>query len=99
MTVYIAGPMTGYPEANYPAFAYAATVLRSQGRDVRSPHEVDTGGQERTWEWYMRRTLQMMLDCDEVVLLPGWKESRGARLEKRVAEQLGMPVREWAGSR
>lgn len=98
-TVYIAGPMTNYPQFNYPEFAYVATVLRSQGRDVRSPHEVDAGGEERSWEWYMRRTLQMMLECDEVVLLPGWEKSRGATLEKQVADALGMPVSDWAGSR
>jgi hypothetical protein len=98
VTTYIAGPMTGHPNFNYPAFAYVATALRGKGVDVRSPHEVDAGGVERPWEWYMRRTLQMMLDCDEVVLLPGWQESRGARLERDVAQQLGMQVTEWAGS-
>lgn len=98
VSTYIAGPMTGYPQFNYPAFAYAATVLRSQGVDVRSPHEVDNEGVERPWEWYMRRTLKMMLDCDEVVLLPGWRESKGARIERQLAEQLGMKISEWVGS-
>jgi hypothetical protein len=97
--VYIAGPMTGIPDHNYPAFAYAATVLRAQGRDVSSPHEIDGGSVgSQTWEWYMRRALQMLLDCDEIVLLPGWEQSKGARFERELAEVLGMPVSEWAGS-
>jgi len=103
--VYIAGPMTGYPEFNYPAFAYAATALRAQGVKVISPHELHDNGiapasynNERTYEWYLRAGLKALLECNEVVLLPGWEESRGACLERHVAEALGMPVREWAGT-
>lgn len=97
--VYVAGPMSGYPQHNYPAFAYAATALRGQGRDVCSPHEIDGGSVgSQTWEWYMRRALQMLLACDEIVLLPGWEQSRGARFEREVAELLKMTVSEWAGS-
>lgn len=98
MSVYIAGPMTGHPDFNYPAFAYAAIVLRAKGVDARSPHEIDNEGQEQTWEWYMRRAIQMLLDCDEIVMLPGWQESRGACFERSVAEVLGMPISEWKGS-
>lgn len=98
MTTYIAGPMTGLPQFNHQSFAYAATVLRAQGRDVRKPHEIDGGATDQTWEWYMRRALQMLLDCDEIVLLPGWENSRGARIERQIAEALGMPVSEWQGS-
>jgi hypothetical protein len=94
MATYIAGPMTGYPEFNYPAFAAAAAELRAQGIDVRSPHENDDGSTGKPWDFYMRLALRMMLDCDEVLLLPGWEESRGARLERYVAEQLGMKVSE-----
>ena len=32
--IYIAGPMTGYPELNFPAFHAAANSLRAQGYDA-----------------------------------------------------------------
>lgn len=98
MTTYIAGPMTGHPDFNYPAFAYAATVLRAKGIDARSPHEIDNEGQEQSWQWYMRRALRMLLECDAITLLPGWETSRGACCERSVAEALGMTITEWAGS-
>ena len=41
MKVYIAGPMRGYAEFNYPAFHAAAKYLRSHGHEVFSPAEQD----------------------------------------------------------
>jgi hypothetical protein len=41
MRLYIAGPMTGYPQFNIPAFDEMAALLREQGYDVVSPAELD----------------------------------------------------------
>ena len=40
-TIYVAGPMRGFENYNYPAFDRCARVLRDQGCDVINPAELD----------------------------------------------------------
>lgn len=95
MPTYIAGPMTGLPDFNFPAFDAVAAELRARGTEVVNPADNGAEGTDKPWTHYMRLGLLGLLECDAIVLLPGWENSRGARLERHVAEQLGMPVSEW----
>lgn len=97
MILYIAGPMTGHPEFNYPAFRAAEAQLQAAGFETRNPVDAERGndtGQPQSWTWYMRRGLRMVTESDGVALLPGWEQSRGAILERHVAYQLELPARE-----
>lgn len=89
--VYVAGPMSGLPDFNYPAFHAAAARLRATGVHVENPAEnpVPECG---SWEGYIRLALAQLITCDAIALLPGWAGSRGARLELHIASELGMPV-------
>ena len=87
--VYIAGPMTGYPDFNRPAFRTAASILREMDLDVVCPADFQQGDQ---WEELMKHAIPQMLSCDRVVLLGEWERSRGARLEAFIAREVGMKV-------
>lgn len=90
--VYVSGPMSGIQDYNYPAFHSAAAALRAEGLDVLNPAEQGLI-EGADWDAYMRFNLAQMQRCTEIALLPGWSRSRGARLEKLVADGLGMRVR------
>ena len=92
MRIYVAGPMTGLPDFNYPAFFDAAGRLAALGHDPVNPARQWDGHPSAAWSDYMRRGITDVCTCDAVALLPGWGDSKGARLERRVAEVLGLDV-------
>lgn len=91
LRVYLAGPMSGLPGWNYPAFHQAAAALRAAGYQVVNPAENGLPP-EAHWEQHMRRDIAALLTCGRLALLPGWAASKGAVLEERIARQLGMTV-------
>lgn len=91
MRLYLAGPMTGIPLLNFPAFHAAAARLRGLGFQVVNPAEINADPTEG-WASCMRKDIAQLVTCDGVALLPGWRRSRGARLERRLALVLGMSV-------
>lgn len=105
--VYIVGPMSGYENHNFPAFAGVAKQLRKMGYNVISPHEMDEaeGGPKQAspgdeqWRRYLRRDLAQLLKADAIIALDGWEHSQGAALEVHVARKLGVPIFDTRGKR
>lgn len=91
MRLYLAGPIAGCPDWNRPVFAHAAARLRVAGYDVVNPTEL-IDDPALPSEHHMRRDIKALMDCDAVAVLPGWNDSRGARLEVDIALALGMRV-------
>jgi hypothetical protein len=91
MKLYLAGPMTGYPEFNKPAFAAESARLRELGFDIVNPAELNEGN-DGEWLNCMRVDIKALVDCDGAALLPGWEQSRGASIEQRLARDLGLRV-------
>jgi hypothetical protein len=97
MRWYIAGPMTGIPQFNFPAFHKAAAHLRACGHEVISPAETDPGDTQKaalastdgdlsklpeTWGDMLSRDVKIVADkVDGIAFLHCWERSRGARLE------------------
>ena len=100
MRLYIAGPMTGIEDHNYPAFREAARELESAGYAVCDPsrHEVDDPSD---WHQWMRAGLEALSGCDGVATLDGHEDSLGATLEIAMARWMKIlvaPAAKWASS-
>lgn len=98
-SIYIAGPMTGYPEFNFPAFDAARNNLERDW-NVISPADLDRAiGFEVTHEVTpeflrdaMRRDINAIMDVDALYALKGWEQSKGASAEVALAKWRGIPV-------
>ena len=91
MRIYIAGPMTGIDQLNFPAFNAEALKLRALGFDVVNPAEINPD-HSMPWAQCMRRDIAELVKCDMICLLPGWEESKGATLEHHIAQRLEILV-------
>lgn len=89
MKVYIAGPMTGLPHFNRPAFQQAAINLSFEKHVPLNPAILPDGLTEAD---YMAIGLTMLQRAEAIYLLTGWQFSAGARAEHALALKLGLEV-------
>ena len=87
--VYIAGPMSGLPEFNYPAFFAAEELLREWGLNPQNPAR---NPEQENWQGYMKLAIAMLMTCEAIYLLPGWERSPGALIEHDLARRCGLEV-------
>jgi hypothetical protein len=105
LKIYIAGPMTGVEDFNFPLFFETEEKLKELGYETLNPAkndgaDVKTATQNAisaslsgaTWSSYMRRDLSNLCLSDAVCVLPNWKSSKGASLEVQVAQALDIPI-------
>jgi hypothetical protein len=104
LDLYIAGPMRGYPKHNFPAFHTAAKRWGNNPAIgiVYNPAQMDEedgfvgtsvslDGKDHL-KACMQRDLMAVLKSDAVVMLHGWEESNGARVEHSLAVYLGLVI-------
>lgn len=91
MKIYIAGPMTGYEEMNFPAFNAAAYDLTVDGWVVVNPVDINPDP-KADWLECMRKDIKALVDCDAIYMLEGWDLSEGATIEHNIAKALGFDI-------
>ncbi|WP_261508473.1 DUF4406 domain-containing protein [Burkholderia multivorans] len=91
MRLYLAGPMTGYPELNFPVFRAEAQRLRALGFEIVNPAEINAD-MSMPWRECMKADIRELLTCDGIAMLAGWEQSKGARLEHHIALALSLPI-------
>lgn len=90
-THYICGQMRTIEDNNFPLFIRASRILRADGIDIISPHEL--GQPDWTRGQLMGDDLVTLIKaCDGIIALPDWQKSPGASAEVAVAFACEMPV-------
>jgi hypothetical protein len=97
VNVYLAGPMSGLEDFNFPAFFRAQKELESRGMKVFNPAQADIenyGSLDETkkkanYRDCLRIDLNWILDhAEAIALLPGWENSKGVEIELALARVL-----------
>ena len=103
--IYISGPITHHRGEDQ--FAPAASRLKALGYEVLNPKDVPPcpdrsctllpyeieRGWEHSWACFLKHDLIAMLKmCDTILLLDGWQDSHGSRLEMSTAAAVGMKI-------
>lgn len=86
MKIYVIGPITGIPDYKE-RFKEAEEALKAKGHTVMNPAILPEGFEH---EEYMHICLSMVEVCEAVVLLKGWTESKGGKVEFVHATGRGM---------
>ena len=97
MRIYLSGKITGRDKEDYiKQFARAESFYKTGGFDVVNPvkigEEVLKINPKAEWQDFMQEDLKALRTCTHIVLLEGWEESKGAKMEKAEAEKLGLEI-------
>ena len=106
--VYMAGAVKGLPYPQVLAkFSAKSEELQDKGFIVYNPvlavrnenlrrevarKKMPPLNDEETRDETMRFCIGLLLECDELHLLPCWQDSQGARLERDIAMRLNIPI-------
>lgn len=99
-SIYVAGPMQGIKNYNWPHFDEVASALRLGGWRVENPVEIGNrfgtakqiAGDPDLLAKVIEAELEAVSRCDAIYLLNGWHKSPGAKAELAVAIDKGLQV-------
>lgn len=93
-TVFLSGPMTGYPEYNKEAFYTMEMKFRESGfASVKNPiHIGEKFGFDQEYNFYLKKSLSMLLEADAVYVFGDYSRSKGVKCEMEVANKVGIPL-------
>ena len=95
MKIYISGPISNDPY-HRDAFARAEEYLMHLGYSTVNPLDIEEeeflgpDKEIQLWNYFMRKSIKLLMECDQIYMLEKWEESRGARIEHQLATDLSM---------
>lgn len=92
-TIYISGKISGLDTKQAAFLFYDAEIkLLQQFKNVINPMELVPYDPKLTWHYYMVKDIEALLQCDAIFMLKNWGQSKGARVERAIAIELGIEI-------
>lgn len=90
---YVSGKITGLtPEQCKENFRIGTEECSEFSDYVLNIYEEVPYDPNKTWSEYMVDDLRLLLLCDSIYLLDNWGDSKGARIERMIALELGIAI-------
>ena len=97
--IFLSGPMTGIKNFNFPLFNAVANRVRRLGFEVVNPVDICKKfkkervlADKTVFEQMINEQQVAERTCDILLLLPGWEDSKGVRLELKTAIEMGLHI-------
>jgi nucleoside 2-deoxyribosyltransferase len=89
--IYISGKISGVEKSAIQHFKHAENELRTKGFEVVNPMELPHD-HDKSWTSYLREDIKALADCDVIFMLANWTNSKGAKIEWELAQNLGLEI-------
>lgn len=92
MTIYISLPITGKEKDAREKADRVKTMLSKMGWEVINPFEIYHSPDASYGQMLGADIATLIEYCNAIFLCKGWRESHGCKIEKFVAETMGMKI-------
>ena len=89
--VYISGKISGIEKEAFLLFENAENELIKSGFEPINPMKLPHN-HDKSWHSYMKEDIIALCQCDRVIMLPNWKDSKGAIIENLIATMISIPI-------
>jgi len=95
LRIFLSGPMTGHENFNFDKFNFIENVLKQYGVDVVNPVRIckkykkeHVLGDKAVFDKMVAEQQEAEKTCNAIMLLHGWQNSKGVKLELKTAANL-----------
>jgi len=93
LKAYISGKITGLKEeVYYKNFERLEIKYNKLNFNAYNPVKMVPFKEGKTWIEYLIDDIKLLLECDVIVMMSNWKDSKGARIEHNIAFELGLSI-------
>lgn len=93
MKIYISGRITGLnKQIATERFEAREKIIRDLGHEPVNPMKIPAWVEHPTWIDNLKKDITELVKCDAIYMIVGFKDSKGATLEHKIACELNLKI-------